>query len=84
MITGRRATDWLAEARCSTSGQGGDTRRGSERRANDRRAPRRTIDTLFAASLINQIEPDASAPAANPYRAISARIRAGIITDGRC
>ena len=85
MISGRRASDWLAEDGCPNAGHAsGDTRRGGDRRGSDRRAPRRKIDTLFAASLINQIKPDAPTFAKDPYAAIPARIRTGIITDGRC
>ncbi len=32
-------------------------RRRSDRRAQDRRTPKRTLNTLFAATLVNQITP---------------------------
>ncbi len=50
-MKGRRASDWL-----NASPQGEDARR-SERRAQDRRAPRRSIDPLFAATLVNHVAP---------------------------
>lgn len=52
MITGRRHSDWL-----DRSPQGGDERQG-ERREADRRTPRRRLDPLFAATLVNQVVPD--------------------------
>jgi hypothetical protein len=48
MSTGRRASD-LLNVPAQT--------RGQDRRAADRRAPRRRIDPIFAATLINQIAP---------------------------
>jgi len=70
-MTGRRATDWLkSPAIAGPAGRArNDDRSGWDRRAGDRRAPRRSIDTLFAASLINQITPAAETAAHNPYAA---------------
>ncbi len=78
-MTGRRATDWLkSPAIAGPSGRArDDDRSGWDRRAGDRRAPRRAIDTLFAASLINQIAPAAEVTAHNPY-AVPRIVRAGI------
>lgn len=55
MITGRRATDWLAGP-SSTPGDEKD-RRGQDRRDADRRAPKRRFDPMFATLLINQLGP---------------------------
>ena len=80
MITGRRATDWLAGASSPRSDAEG--RRGQDRRSNDRRAPRRRFDPLFAATLINQITPgEAAAP--QPYAAAPRGVRAGLAFDFR-
>lgn len=59
----------------------GDSRRG-DRRSTDRRAPRRYLDPLFAATLVNQIaKPEASF--VQGYRDQPKRIRAGIAFDVR-
>ena len=73
MFTGRRTTDWLRET-ASGQARGGDEgdRRGSERRSNDRRAPRRPIDPLFATTLLNNLLP----PAPEPVRAYAAPLTA--------
>jgi len=42
------------------TGESGE-RRGWDRRAEQRRAPRRTYDPLFAATLVNQIAPKENA-----------------------
>jgi len=82
-MTGRRATDWLkSPAIAGPSGRArgnnrDDDRSGWDRRAGDRRTPRRSIDTLFAASLINQIAPAAETAPRNPYAAPRI-VRAGI------
>jgi hypothetical protein len=55
MKSGRRTTDWKAAAEAQPEGD----RRADERRSQDRRAPRRAIDPLFAATLVNQIAPAA-------------------------
>ncbi len=57
MITGRRASDWLRDTAEAQSQDGNGECRGGDRRALDRRAPRRRIDPLFAATLLNQIAP---------------------------
>lgn len=72
MITGRRSTDWLAAAPQAEEASGdragfGDRRNHGDRRQADRRAPRRRLDTLFAATLINQVSPAEQTLAACPY-----------------
>jgi hypothetical protein len=59
----------------------GDTRRG-DRRTTDRRAPRRWLDPLFAATLVNQIAP-AETPCVHGYAAKAPALRAGIAFDVR-
>ncbi|ANP45215.1 hypothetical protein [Candidatus Viadribacter manganicus] len=59
----------------------GDQRR-TERRARDRRAPRMTLDPMFAATLVNQIARREEAPASgygSPWRGP----RTGIIVNVR-
>lgn len=57
----------------------GDTRRG-DRRSADRRAPRRFLDPLFAATLVNQVaKPETTY--VTGYVGKPARIRAGIAFD---
>lgn len=58
MITGRRASDWLAAPSAEQS--------GDDRRAGDRRSPRRPLDPLFAATLVNQVAPAESVYAHYP------------------
>ncbi len=57
-------------------------RRGFERRSQERRAPRRVLDTLFAMSLVNQVAPAHETLARSPYDA-EKRVRAGIWRDFR-
>ena len=78
MITGRRASDWLRDTAKSQASEG--ERRGGDRRAEDHRAPRRRIDPLFAATLLNHIEP-ASAEPVRAYAAPRTAVRAGIALD---
>ncbi len=78
MITGRRSTDWLAAAPQADDADG--ERRAHDRREGDRRAPRRRIDTLFTATLINQVSPDQQTLAACPY-AKAKLPRAGMILN---
>jgi hypothetical protein len=61
MITGRRASDWLSTA------PGPGERRDSERRTAERRAPRRPLDPMFAATLINQIAASEPSIVLNAY-----------------
>lgn len=57
----------------------GDSRRG-DRRNTDRRAPRRWLDPLFAATLVNQVaKPETEY--ARGYEAEPKRVRAGIAFD---
>lgn len=57
----------------------GDSRRGDRRNA-DRRAPRRFLDPLFAATLVNQVaKPETSF--VQGYADQPKRIRAGIAFD---
>ncbi len=55
MSTGRRASDWLSDGSASRPGAAPGDRRRVERRQGDRRAPRRALDTLFAATLIRHV-----------------------------
>lgn len=80
MISGRRATDWLAGP--SSSQDDEDERRGGERRETDRRAPRRRLDPLFAATLVSQIAPQEDA-VATCYRPAPVRIRRGFVVNVR-
>lgn len=57
-------------------------RRGGDRRARDRRAPRRTFDPLFALTLVNQIAP-AEAPGGRGYDAAPRQLRAGVVVNVR-
>ena len=76
---GRRTTDWLIEGAARVDGSG--DRRAADRRGPDRRAPRRRIDPLFAATLLNQILPAATASGA--YAAPLHAVGAGRLTDIR-
>lgn len=74
-MIGRRTSDWLENARNA------DERAGADRRAEDRRAPRRKLDPLFAATLVNQIAPQATTktgayPASGPRAGIRVNLRA--------
>lgn len=80
MITGRRATDWLAGP--SASEEATDDRRGHDRRNVDRRAPRRSFDPLFAASLVNQIAP-AEELIETPYALTPPQVRRGVVINLR-
>lgn len=57
----------------------GGSRRG-ERRSADRRAPRRWLDPLFAATLVNQVAP-AETRYVRGYDVKPQRLRAGIAFD---
>ncbi|MET0182084.1 MAG: hypothetical protein ABW199_04270 [Caulobacterales bacterium] len=81
METGRRISDWLVEEPHEGSDQRVYERRAQDRRTGDRRAPKRPIDTLFAALLLNQLKP-AAEPPHKPY-ADANRIRCGVIGDYR-
>ena len=80
MITGRRATDWLAGPSSSQSED--SDRRGNDRRNTDRRAPRRRFDPMFAATLVNQIAP-AEADVLRVYTEPPAPVRRGIMVNCR-
>jgi|CXWL01.1.fsa_nt_gi hypothetical protein len=54
-MTAGRLTDWEEPA-----AQQGEERTGRDRRASDRRAPRRSFDPLFAATLVNHVAPPAT------------------------
>lgn len=58
-------------------------RRGANRRSGERRSPYRRLDTLFAATLVNQIAPAEKAIPAGAYSAASLRVRRGIVVDVR-
>lgn len=83
-MSGRRATDWLTFSPRRVPE--GDTfeRRTADRRTECRRAPRRKIDPLFAATLVNQIAPP-EAPAALLAEAYerAPRLRAGVVCNRR-
>lgn len=70
-MTAGRLTDWH-----ETQPSAGDERTGRDRRASDRRGPRRPFDPLFAATLVNHVAPQAAehttgyAPAKTPPRGI--------------
>lgn len=57
-------------------------RRDSDRRATDRRAPRRWLDPLFAATLVNQIAP-AETQYAHGYATAPRGPRPGIVVNVR-
>lgn len=59
-----------------------DERRNGDRRANARRAPRRWLDPMFAATLVNQVAP-AETPYARGYAAQPSKLRAGIVVNVR-
>jgi hypothetical protein len=79
MITGRRASDWL-RAPSQDESQGEEERCGSDRRATDRRAPRREIDPLFAATLLRHLAPPA-AYYVDGYRTPTPTIRRGGVVN---
>jgi hypothetical protein len=70
-MTGRRTSDTPADARS-----------GQDRRAGDRRAPRRPFDPAFAATLVNQIAPPET-DYVDGYRAEPQFIRRGILVNFR-
>ncbi|MBL8551509.1 MAG: hypothetical protein JNJ73_16100 [Hyphomonadaceae bacterium] len=86
-MTGRRASDWLAFTPKRESDErgpnSGSCRRDADRRATDRRGPRRKVDPLFCATLLNQIHPADDIVPTLPYRADPAPIRPGILTNLR-
>lgn len=55
-------------------------RRGGDRRSAHRRAPVRQFDTLFATTLINQLDAAPETLARSPYEA-EKRVRPGIWRD---
>jgi hypothetical protein len=57
-------------------------RRAGDRRATDRRTPRRWLDPLFAATLVNQIAP-AETRYARGYAATKRGPRSGIVVNTR-
>ena len=61
--------------------EAGGRRRSADRRAQDRRAVRRPLDSMFAATLVAQVTGGREAPAGRyePAR----RVRAGIAFDVR-
>jgi hypothetical protein len=59
-----------------------DDRRDGDRRATDRRAPRRWLDPLFAATLVNQIAPKETQHARG-YAAAPRGPRPGIVVNTR-
>jgi hypothetical protein len=59
----------------------GDERHG-DRRTNDRRAPKRWLDPMFAATLVNQIAPAETKYARN-YPAPVGKLRAGVVVNVR-
>ncbi|MGE0596430.1 MAG: hypothetical protein AB7P07_08690 [Hyphomonadaceae bacterium] len=73
MISGRRDSDWLPKTSAAQS---------DERRGADRRAPRRPIDPLFAATLVNQIAP-AEEPCALLYPKARPLVRPGVVVNVR-
>jgi len=79
MTSGRRSTDWLRDP-AAEAGEG--ERRSADRRCQDRRAPRRQIDPLFAMTLINQVAA-AELPAPFGYEAAPAQPRRGLALNLR-
>lgn len=77
-MNARRASDWAGAPRP----QAGEERSGAERRANDRRAPRRALDPLFAATLINQIAPPQT-EFTRGYTLAPPPVRRGFIVNAR-
>ena len=78
MITGRRASDWL-RASPQDESQGEDERSG-DRRAQARRAPRRQIAPLFAATLLRHLAP-AATDYADVYGVPALKTRCGVVID---
>jgi hypothetical protein len=61
---------------------GSDDRSGKDRRATDRRAPRRPFDPLFAATLVNQVAP-AETIYITGYAPKKPAPRAGVLVNAR-
>jgi hypothetical protein len=59
-----------------------DERSGNDRRASDRRAPRRPFDPMFAASLVNQIAP-AETVYVSGYARTKPLARPGVLVSAR-
>lgn len=59
-----------------------DERTGGDRRASDRRAPRRVFDPLFAATLVNQIAPPET-EYTRGYRLEPKPVRRGFMVNAR-
>lgn len=60
----------------------GDERSGKDRRASDRRAPKRPLDPLFAVTLLNQIAPPAT-DYTRGYEAKAPLVRRGFLVNAR-
>lgn len=81
MITGRRSTDWLSREDAPPS-EG--ERRAQDRRSLDRRAPRRPLDPLFAATLVNQVgAQEDKTPAPRAYQSPLGRPLCGALLNLR-
>lgn len=59
-----------------------EDRTGCDRRASDRRAPRRGFDTMFVATLVNQIAP-AETDYVRGYCAQPTSLRCGVMVNFR-
>jgi hypothetical protein len=57
-------------------------RRGADRRCTDRRAPRRWLDPLFAATLVNQVAKPETIYSKG-YVETTPRLRSGIVVNVR-
>ncbi|MES1202738.1 MAG: hypothetical protein ABUS57_14980 [Pseudomonadota bacterium] len=79
MVTGRRSSDWL---RVPSASAGEGERRAGDRRDRERRTPRRRLDPLFAATLINQVAP-AETPAPFAYGTAPPALRRGVVVNFR-
>jgi len=83
-MSGRRASDWLSfppRLAAEADERGREDRRAESRRGGERRAPKRKIDVLFCATLVNHIAPDRAA--ARGVYETARSIRPGIIADRR-
>ena len=58
-------------------------RRAANRRSGERRSPYRRLDTLFAATLVNQIAPSEKKASLAAAYATPLRVRRGIVVDVR-
>ncbi|MDX2276760.1 MAG: hypothetical protein NW206_15025 [Hyphomonadaceae bacterium] len=72
----------MAGFRAFQQGPSTDDRTGQDRRAGDRRAPRRPFDPGFAATLVNQIAPPET-DYVTGYRAEPFTVRRGLIVNFR-